>query len=205
MAGPVQAWEIERVENFYRQRETSVKCDVCPYADPSFAELLGRRGYRPVEFANVLVADPRTLPLRQTPHVNIEELAGDYGETWARLVARSFFEVADITEDLMEIGLILFHTPGTRCFSPSMQGGLVGGGAMAVRDGVALMFADATLMVARNRGAHSALIRVRLEKAAEAGCVIATADTLPGSTSQRNYEREGFRVAYTKLIMEKTW
>ena len=33
------------------------------------------------------------------------------------------------------------------------------------------------------------------------GCDLATAATLPGSVSQRNYERHGFRVAYTRATL----
>ena len=48
-----------------------------------------------------------------------------------------------------------------------------------------------------------ALIHARLSAAAAKGCLMATASTLPGSLSQRNYERAGFRVAYTKAVMRK--
>jgi len=49
------------------------------------------------------------------------------------------------------------------------------------------------------RGAHAALIRARLAEAAARGCDLITAGTQPGSTSQRDYERQGFLVAYTKI------
>ena len=34
------------------------------------------------------------------------------------------------------------------------------------------------------------------------GCDLATASTLPGSGSQRNYERLGFEVVYTRVTLE---
>jgi hypothetical protein len=37
--------------------------------------------------------------------------------------------------------------------------------------------------------------------AAELKCDLATASTLPGSVSQRNYERHGFQMAYTKAVL----
>jgi hypothetical protein len=40
-----------------------------------------------------------------------------------------------------------------------------------------------------------------LRVAVEEGCDLATASTLPGSVSQRNYERNGFHVAYTKAVL----
>jgi hypothetical protein len=52
---------------------------------------------------------------------------------------------------------------------------------------------------------QSALIARRLHEAAQAGCEYAVVSTLPGSGSQRNMERRGFQLAYTKLVMVKEW
>ena len=71
-----------------------------------------------------------------------------------------------------------------------------------VQSGLATLYADGTRETARGRGLQSALIRGRIAIAAERGCDLATASTLPGSQSQRNYERAGFRVAYTKIAFE---
>jgi hypothetical protein len=46
---------------------------------------------------------------------------------------------------------------------------------------------------------HRELISARLYEALAQGCDLATASTLPGSGSQRNYERLGFEVVYTKI------
>jgi hypothetical protein len=45
------------------------------------------------------------------------------------------------------------------------------------------------------------LIQARLTFAAAADCDLAKVTTLPGSGSQRNVERQGFRVAYTQTVM----
>jgi GNAT superfamily N-acetyltransferase len=72
---------------------------------------------------------------------------------------------------------------------------------MAVHGGLASLFADSSMMGFRGAGLQTALIRERLRMAVEEGCDLATASTLPGSVSQRNYERNGFRVAYTKATL----
>ena len=74
---------------------------------------------------------------------------------------------------------------------------------MNTRGKLALLFADSTLEKYRGHGLHLALIRARLKQAADMGCDLATASTAPGSTSQHNYERAGFRVVYTKLNMQR--
>ena len=43
----------------------------------------------------------------------------------------------------------------------------------------------------------------RLAMARDAGCDLAATNTLPGTASQRNAERAGFRVAYTKAVVAK--
>ena len=55
----------------------------------------------------------------------------------------------------------------------------------------------------RRASLQAKLIQERLSRAAQAGCDMATADTEPGSASQRNYEKLGFRVAYTRVTLIK--
>lgn len=61
----------------------------------------------------------------------------------------------------------------------------------------------ATLRPHRGRGLHAALIRQRLHDLGAAGAVHAAADTTPYSTSHRNLERAGFRLAYQKTHWER--
>jgi hypothetical protein len=44
-----------------------------------------------------------------------------------------------------------------------------------------------------------ALLDARLRYAAAKGCKIAMMGALPGSQSQRNAEKQGFRIAYTRI------
>jgi hypothetical protein len=50
----------------------------------------------------------------------------------------------------------------------------------------------------RRNGAQLALLNTRLQTAASHGCDLAMMVAAPGSASQRNAERNGFRVAYTR-------
>jgi hypothetical protein len=67
-----------------------------------------------------------------------------------------------------------------------------------VYDGILNCFGDATLEAARGRGVQTALIAVRLAAGVAAGAELAMATTMPGTISQRNYERFGYRVAYSR-------
>ena len=76
-----------------------------------------------------------------------------------------------------------------------------GGAALAIHGGLATLFADSTVARFRRHGIHRELIAARLNEALAQGCDTATASTLPGSASQRNYERAGFEVVYTKVTL----
>jgi GNAT superfamily N-acetyltransferase len=67
--------------------------------------------------------------------------------------------------------------------------------------GVALLAGAATLPAYRRRGVHAALHQTRLALARRSGCDLAVQGAEPGSTSQRNAERRGLRVAFTRAIL----
>ena len=76
---------------------------------------------------------------------------------------------------------------------------------MVVDRGVASLVGQSTAPHLRKKGVQAALIRAGLATAAKAGCDWAVTCTLPGSTSQRNFERQGFRVVYTRSKMRRDW
>jgi len=58
-----------------------------------------------------------------------------------------------------------------------------------------------TLAEYRGRGLQTALLRARMAAAAKVGCEYAVIVTQGGTTSERNAERLGFRVAYSKVTV----
>jgi len=69
---------------------------------------------------------------------------------------------------------------------------------LVLHDRVALLAGASTVPEARGQGAQRAGLATRLRYAAEAGCDLAMIVTEPGGASQRNAERNGFRIAYTR-------
>jgi GNAT superfamily N-acetyltransferase len=84
-------------------------------------------------------------------------------------------------------------------FLAELDGRAVATGAMSICEGVALLAGASTVPEARGRGAQLALLDARLRHAAGAGCDLAMMCALPGSASQRNAERQGFRITYTRV------
>ena len=196
MHGPVTESDIDRIEDFYRFRGAACNIDLCPLADPTLFDRLGRRAYRVTEFNNVLVMRVAALEVA-TPRVRIV----DDVELWARTLTSGFLEKDELEEHEIDAGRSLMAMPETGAFLAEVDGVAAAGAAARVQGPLATLFADSTRVAYRNRGLQKELIAARLAWAEQRGCTLATASTLPGTPSQWNYMRAGFQVAYTKLNM----
>lgn len=200
LQGPVAPHDLHQIETFFRIRNCKVSIDLCPLVDPAFLGALTDRGYRPTEFNNVLVKRLAGAAIAFVPRVR--RALAEEADLWSYTVGHGFFEQAHLTTEEMDVGRAIFSMPGALCYLAVTEAGEpAGGGAAALRDGLATLFADSTLSRFRRCGFHAELISARLNEALAQGCDLATASTLPGSTSQRNYERLGFEVVYTKVTM----
>ena len=199
MAGPVTETEFDQLERFYLDRGSDCTIDLCPLADASLTEHLGKRGYRIGEINNVLVR-----PLGPD-YLYAHEAVGRAEDevVWAKTVACGFSERTDFTPEELELGTLFFHMPCGTPWIAQAKGEPAAAAFMAMQGRLALLAGDSTLPRFRRQGWHGALIQARLKFASEQGCDLATASTLPGSASQANYERLGFRLVYTKLIMTR--
>jgi GNAT superfamily N-acetyltransferase len=201
MDGLLPAGELTRVEEFFVCRGALPVIDLCPLADPGLIESLGQRGYRITEFNNVmarLVADPLPPP---PAGIGIRLATSGEVESWSTLLAQGFLDRDDVTAEELLVGRALFDAPGSASFWALVDSEPVAAGAASTHGGFAMLYADSTRSRYRMRGAQLALIAARLDWARAQGCEVAAASVLPGSGSQRNYERLGFRVCYTKSIM----
>ena len=190
-----------RIEEFFRERGAQVFHEVSPLADPATLDLLNARGYQPVEFTSVMFR-----PLRLGEHdarardngARVRVVGPDEHELWAQTSARGWSEsgLGDFMLGLARVGA---ERADALCFLAELDGSAVATGAMSIHEGVALMAGASTVPEARGRGAQLALLDARLRHAAEQGCDLAMMCALPGSASQRNAERQGFRIAYTRV------
>jgi len=196
--GRVADADIDRLETFFRSRGAPVSIELCPLADIFLRGQLGSRRYQPVEFNNVMA---RRLPGAEfPPSTRARLIAPEESELWCRTVGVGFFEQPELTEEEMDVGRTIYSMAGAHCYLGFDESGTAcAGGAMTVHQGLALLFSDSTVGPARRRGFHRALILARLRDAVAQSCDVAAATVSPGSASQRNYERVGFQVVYTKV------
>jgi len=109
---------------------------------------------------------------------------------------REFAELAGVVHDLMQVGAA--RLDGT-CFLVELNGQPIAAAALTIHRRVALLAGASTVPEWRGRGAQRMLLESRLHYALRAGCDLAMVCAEPGSASQRNSERQAFRIAYTRI------
>ncbi len=201
--GPVGAADLDLAEQFYRRRALPPRADACPLADASLLELLSQRGYRLERFYSVLlyplseVGAPGPAPAG----IRISQAGPDEAELWLKTVAQGFEETDIPSQATLDILAPNFYTSHAACFFAWIDGQPAGGGGMVLHEGVAELGGASTRPQFRRQGVQTALLCARLAVAHAQGCDLAIALTSPGSASQRNIERVGFRLAYTKTTL----
>lgn len=191
------------IEHFLESRGARPTHEVSPLAGESIHALLHRRGYEPVELSSVLYR-PVAMPPAGSTGAKLQIRIAEHTEAglWSATAARGWGDpaLADFFED---IGTISIATRGTHCFFADAGGVPVATGLLSICEGVALLAGASTVPESRGLGAQSALLDARLRFAAEQGCDLVMMCAAPGSTSQRNAERHGFRVAYTRVKWQR--
>jgi GNAT superfamily N-acetyltransferase len=202
---PIRATDLDRIEEFYRSRNLPVEIELCPLADHALMELLNKRGYSLQRFLNMLArplihAEATHLP---TPSIHITTIGSGEAELWAQAAAHSGVGLSMLPRDhwALTLSRVTAHRPDVTCFMAWIENKPAGTAALLTRDGVATLFSASTLPAFRKRGVQAALIRARLAAAAAVGCDLATMMAVPGNESQRNMQRLGFQVVYTKAVM----
>lgn len=200
MFEPLTPENLDQLETFFLKRGADVFHEVCPLADPSTFALLSERRYNPIEFSNVLYR-PITTNLRlDAPHkgkVQVRLTGPDEVDLWAQTAFAGWSEFTEVADFLRDLGQVTARSKSL-AFLAELEGQPIAAGALSLNGDVALLAGASTIPSARRQGAQLALLEARLRYAAQQGCTVAMMVTQPGSGSQRNSERHGFRIAYTR-------
>jgi GNAT superfamily N-acetyltransferase len=189
--------DLDALEEFFTTRGAAVFHEVSPLAHPETLLLLSRRGYRPVELSSILYRP--LAALERTTEVRTRIIEPDEADLWSATSANGWSEYPELGDFMHDLGRVTAMSRGTHAFLAELDGRAVAAGALAMHDGVAILAGASTVPSERKRGAQRALLEARLQYAFEQGCDLATMGALPGSASQRNAERQGFRIAYTRI------
>jgi GNAT superfamily N-acetyltransferase len=192
--------DMEMIEEFYRSRRAPVFHEVSPLAETAAIALLNERGYQPVEFTSVMFRSlSGELPSSTNEKIRVRMIGEDEQDLWAETAAKGWSELTEFAEVIEELMQVTAKRAGALSFLAEVDGQAAAAGAMMIHDRVALLAGASTIAEHRKQGAQLALLESRLRYAARHGCDLAMMCAQPGSGSQRNAERNGFRIAYTRI------
>ena len=190
---------LDVMEGFFLDRGAPVFHEVSPFAGVSTLDLLSRRNYRPIEISNVLampVANPTT---ELAANISVRVIGPNEAPLWTDISARGWaHEHPELRDFLFQIGTISSAREQSPCFLAEVNGTPGAAGVLSIHQGVAQFGGSATVPELRRRGLQTALLYERMRYAANHGCDLAAIAVEPGSDSQRNAERKGFKIAYTR-------
>jgi hypothetical protein len=194
--------ELRTLELFFECRGAEVFHEISPLADPALWCKLNARGYQPIEFTNVLfrplsVASDSTGP--RDEEIIVRCINPGEEDLWAETAAEGWGETTELADFVRKIGAVASRSKGSLCLMAESAGKPIASASLGLGDRAAILAGASTIPSARNRGAQRALLQARLRIAAERGCDLVMMGAHPGSTSQRNAERQGFRIAYTRI------
>lgn len=192
---------LDAIETFFRERSAHVDHEICPLAGFELTAKLVKRGYLPIEMGSVLYRNLTDKPMfysEKDNNLSVRPINADEGPLWAETAAQGWADFGDLNELMHNIVRVNAVRNGAHDFLVESEGKPIAAGELFIREGVALLAGASTIPEARRQGAQLALFNHRLQFAHQHGCDLVMIVAEPGSSSQRNAERNGFRIAYTR-------
>ena len=197
------AKHLDRLEAFFKGHGAPVFHEVSPMADMSLLSLLGERGYRPIELTSVMYRPLQNVEIvnaMPNSEISTRPIGESEADVWAQTAARGWATVFDGLGDFMlALGKVAARTEGGKPFLAEIDGEPVAAAGFGIYDDVCILAGATTVPEARNKGSQNALLAARLHYAQERGCALAMMCALPGSQSQKNAQKNGFDIAYTRI------
>ena len=194
---------LDEIEAFFRDRNAPVFHEISPMTDLSMLSLLGERGYRPIELTSVMYRPLMSGSIDEAisnSGISTRRINESEEDRWAEIAARGWVtEHESLGEFMLAFGKIAARTSGGNPFLAEIDGEAIAAAGFAIYDDVCILAGATTVPEARNKGAQNALLAARLRYAQELGCSLAMMCALPGSQSQKNAQKNGFNIAYTRI------
>lgn len=189
--------DLDAIERFFTSRGSPVFHEFCPHAGVDVCATLAGRGYKPVELSNVMYQPiDASTGLDTNPQLRVRTVDKTEADWYGSVAARGWSEMPEVLPFIR--GFARSSVEVATCFVAELDGRAIAAAALFMHEGVALLAGASTVPEGRRNGAQLALLDARLRLAVSRGCDLAMMVAAPGSASQRNAERNGFRVAYTR-------
>lgn len=193
-AGPeITDDDVDAAETFFHRCGVhSAVFELAPWISEATAERLSRRGYEIVGSEDVVVRRrpfDAPAPLHRVERVDITRWPGlmlQMNEAPDSPQWRAVVEACAVLPSAIHLGVL------------DNRGAWIACAQVLPVAGVGLFANDATLNSARGRGAQTTIIHARLRAVASHRLSCLAAEVAAGSTSERNYLRCGFHLAYAR-------
>ena len=193
---PEDADQIDGIAGFYRERSVRAWIELAPSMrfEP-LAATLAEAGAAQIGF-HTMLAGPAVATTSADVHVE----PVDDPELFADVLLRGHgVPEGARTRDRASVARWK-DQQGWRLYLARVDGEPAGAALLTLDDDFAYLANASTLPEFRNRGVQTALIGARIADAAALGAHSVSSQAGFGSASQRNLERAGLRVAYTKAV-----
>jgi len=215
---------------FYTERDEPAAVELCPFTDDDFVKSLSAERFVIKNFENVLSASTEPwadFAVSSPPQVRLDDgrvieivpldPADDREvDAFVRVVMSGFVPpgLTEPPDTHLRSSKKAVQHPSTRSFAARLDGGcIVAGGSLGLHPeldvergcppGVGALFGVTVLPEFRRLGIQQLLIAARLASAARSGCGLATIQSIPGISTERNAMRLGFQVAYTNVTVRR--
>jgi len=204
--------DLESVSSIHQEfiaAGASPRFDVSPYSvGPRIMWTLSELGLYCARYHTFLYASVAELAAADAGSVEVVLVDGRLVNEFSSVWRQSYLEVAGIpssvpsnwTRELADSVALLYKDPDWRLYLACVDGQPAAAAAMHCQDGVATFEIVGTLPEYRRRGCQTALLRRRIRDASLCGCDLVAAQSGLLTTSQKNMERCGLRVAFNRAV-----
>jgi ribosomal protein S18 acetylase RimI-like enzyme len=193
---PEDAEHVSAIAGFYRERGVRAWLEVAPATGfGRLAKALTEAHASQIGFHSMLHGHATTNSVKE---IEIERAVDP--EVFADLLLRGHgVPEGARTRDRASVARWA-EIDGWRLYIGRIDGEPAGAALLSIDDDLGYLANASTLPEYRRRGVQSALIAARVADARDAGCDAVSSQAEFGSPSQRNLERAGLQVAYTKAV-----
>jgi GNAT superfamily N-acetyltransferase len=192
---------LDVIERFFLDRGADVDHEVSPLVGVAALDLLCSRRYRPIEISNVLYRSLEEITASNgQSDIRVRVAGTEEAELWSDTSTKAWtHDHREYLEFFRGIAAVFPARDDSVCFLAEINGQAGAAGSLSIYQGVAVLSGAATIPAMRRRGLQAALLHERLRYAFDRGCDLGMMVAGAGSDSQRNAERKGFQIAYTRI------
>ena len=190
---------------FYATYGVPYRIDLSPYqAHPALLTALARHGLYQYRFQTALYGIPSPTLHSLPSSITVRKVHSSELDLFSDLTAQGYLGVyegsASNTQRVAESMKGLYGRPGWHLYLACVDHIPAGTALLHVQDQTASFVAATSIPPFRGRGCQTALLRQRIIDAVQEGCTLLVSQTGVGTGSQRNMERVGMHIAYSKAL-----